>query len=110
MSEGTIANVLSGAATWAAGNCDGFMLARWLGARSVDHVIGDPPYDEQTHAWMRTMKDRGEATSIDFAALPPIDSFLPPLALCARRWSILFCAETMLGDYKRAGGGPRPLP
>ena len=105
--RGSIADVLSGAATWAAGNCDGFMLARWLGAGVVDHVIGDPPYDEQTHAGMRTMKDRGEATSIDFAALPPADTFIPGLVTVAKRWTILFCSMLHYGDIRAAAGGPR---
>ncbi len=107
MVTGSIADVLASRASYAVGHCDGFALAAWLGAGAVDHVIGDPPYDEQTHAGARTMKDRGEATTIDFAPLPPLDAFLPALVGCARRWSILFCTGAMLGDYKCAAGGVR---
>ncbi len=103
----TPADVLAGRAEWCAVNGDGFALARSLGERAVDHVIGDPPYDEQTHAGTRSMKDKGAATFVDFAALPPIETFLPALVAVARRWTILFCAEVQLGDYKRGAGGAR---
>lgn len=108
--RGTVADVLAGRADWAAGCCDGFAFARWLGPRSVDHVIGDPPYDEQTHDGARTTDARGnviDGTPIDFAPLPPLDDFLPVLLACPRRWALLFCALEQLGDYKRAAGGDR---
>jgi site-specific DNA-methyltransferase (adenine-specific) len=117
--QGTIEDVLAGRADWALECRDGFALARELADGAVDHVIGDPPYDEQTHAGARTLKwddDRrtggkvehsGNAIDIDFAALPPIDSFLPALIRCSKRWTLLFCTGAMLGDYKREAGGTR---
>lgn len=114
----TIADVLEGRATWAYGNCDGFALASWLGESAVDHVIGDPPYDEQTHVGARTLKwtedktnpkakwaaSGGAAVAIDFASLPPIETFVGGLATCSKRWVILFCSLEMLGDYRAASG------
>ena len=104
MSE-TIADVLAGRATWAAGCCDGFALARWLGAGAVDHVIGDPPYDDTTHERARTTVDGKAADApIDFAPLPPVETFAPTLILCAKRWVVLCCAFEQFGDYKRGCG------
>ena len=107
MTRGSIDDVIAGRATWCAEKRDGFALARLLGAGAVDHVIGDPPYDEQTHEGMRTNKDGGEKSSIDFAAAPPVESFAMDLVRVARRWTLLFCTDAMLGDYKRAAGGSR---
>jgi site-specific DNA-methyltransferase (adenine-specific) len=105
--QGTIEDVLAGRADWALECRDGFALARGLADGAVDHVIGDPPYDKQTHAGMRTMKDVGKETTIDFDELPPIASFLPHIIRCSKRWTILFCTGAMLGDYKREAGGTR---
>lgn len=98
----TIDDVLTGRSRWAVGNCDGFMLARWLGARAVDHVIGDPPYDEKTHTKART--GFRDPIAIDFDALPPVESFLPALILVAKRWVVSFCSLGQLGEYERAAG------
>ncbi len=95
----TIADVLAGRATWAAGCCDGFALARALGPKAVDHVIADPPYDEKTHNEARSLKDGGSDIEIDFAALPSVSMFAPTLIDCARRWVICFCALEQLGFY-----------
>jgi site-specific DNA-methyltransferase (adenine-specific) len=82
----------------------------------VDHVIGDPPYDEQTHAGLmsaatsksttRTTSRRGErphAVDLDFAPLADLSHVGLCLAV-ARRWVINSCAVEMLGDYKRVAG------
>lgn len=125
--QGTIADVLAGRSRWAYECRDGFALAREMGDAAVDHVVGDPPYDDHTHGGMRTNRgamkfgngsgaldlDVGVSTAgtdesdIDFAAIPPIDSFLPAILSCSRRWSILFCSSTMLGAYLAAAGGWR---
>lgn len=105
--QGTIAEVLAGRADWALECRDGFALAHELAGGAVDHVISDPPYDEQTHAGMRSMIDVGAETKITFAPLPAMDTFLPSVVLCAKRWILLFCTGAMLGDYKRAAGGTR---
>lgn len=95
-----VADVLSGRSRYALINGDGFELARQL-PDSVDLVVGDPPYDEQTHEGARTDKSPN-ASPIDFDVCPPPETFVPALLRCARRWVILFCAAEMLGDYKRA--------
>ena len=103
----TPTDVVSGRAEWCVVNGDGFALARELGPGAVDHVVGDPPYDDTTHERARTTVD-GKATDapIDFAPLPPVEDFAPTLIACARRWVILFCALEQLGDYKRGCGNP----
>ncbi len=100
----SIADVLAGRASWAFGCCDGFALARMLGPSAVDHVIGDPPYNARTHERARSLKDGGSDIAIDFAVLPPLDTIVPPLVDCARRWVIAFCALEQLGAYEEAGG------
>ena len=96
----TPTDVVSGRAEWCVVNGDGFALARELGPGAVDHVVGDPPYDDTTHERARTTVD-GKATDapIDFAPLPPVEDFAPTLIACARRWVILFCALEQLGFY-----------
>lgn len=107
--QGTIEDVLAGRADWALECRDGFALATELASRDVfvDHTISDPPYDEQTHKGKRSMKDVDAESDIDFAPLPPIESFLPSILTITRRWTMLFCTGTMLGDYKRAAGDTR---
>lgn len=100
--RGTVADVLAGRAEWAAGCCDGFAFARWLGPRSVDHVIGDPPYDNKTHSKART--GFHDPITIDFATLPPVSTFLPALVDAARRWGLLFCALGQIGEYEHEAG------
>jgi len=112
--HGTIADVLAGRADWALECRDGFALARELADGAVDHVIGDPPYDEKTHKGARTNPFHGEARRtgdyslhIDFAVLPDPTEFVPRLLTITKRWILLFCTGTMLGGYERASGGSR---
>lgn len=99
-----VADVIEGRASWAFECRDGFALARELAAGSVDHVIGDPPYDERTHSRARSLKGGGSDIAIDFAALPPPESFVPDLLRCARRWVVAFCSVEQLGLYSQAAG------
>ena len=98
----TIEEVLSGAAQWAIGNCDGFTLASLCGDAVFDHAIGDPPYDAKTHSGARSGLHKRHA--INFDPLPPTGTFLPHLLRVSKRWTILFCALEQLGDYKRSAG------
>ncbi|MCC6454168.1 MAG: site-specific DNA-methyltransferase [Caldilineaceae bacterium] len=78
---------------------DAFELMRGMVEGSVDHVITDPPYGEQTHKGARTRKgitnghSSGGATLIDFDSVTT-EQFL---LLCAesvriaRRWVIMTC-------------------
>jgi site-specific DNA-methyltransferase (adenine-specific) len=124
--QGTIEDVLAGRADWALECRDGFALARELADGAVDHVIGDPPYDEKTHKGARTTsgkraeksialsfdgvdsehKANGNAADADinFAVLPPTSEFVPSLIRAAKRWVIAFCALEQLGTYRDASG------
>jgi hypothetical protein len=77
---------------------------RGLAPGSVDHVVGDPPYDEKTHTGAVTNKGGGQPIDIDFDPLPPCETFVPDLLRCTRRWILQFCTSEMTGDYKRASG------
>lgn len=103
----SLADVIAGRASWAVACCDGFALAALAPPGTFDHVIGDPPYDEQTHAGARSAGLDASESPIDFAPLPPTETFAPSLLTCSRRWVLLFCTGAMLGDYKRAVGGSR---
>ncbi len=68
----------------------------------VDHVITDPPYDEETHKGARS-EVRKTWIKISFAPLEISDS-VPLMLSAAHEWVISFCALEMFGDYKRAAG------
>jgi site-specific DNA-methyltransferase (adenine-specific) len=67
----------------------------------ADHVICDPPYDEQTHDGARF--DFGGSKEIYF---DPIDPKLvaPMLISACKEWVIAFCSMEMLGLYREAAG------
>jgi site-specific DNA-methyltransferase (adenine-specific) len=75
-----------------------------MGNGAVDHAIGDPPYNERTHARARSTKGGGSDIDIDFATLPPLADIIPAIVLVAKRWVILCCALEQLGAYEMAGG------
>lgn len=71
----------------------------------VDHVITDPPYDEQTHAGARRGVNGHTydnlAQGIDFAPADP--SWIAPMLVGAsKRWVIAFCSLQQLGGYEEA--------
>jgi hypothetical protein len=72
----------------------------------VDHTITDPPYDEQTHAGVRSATPVYGRISEIPVEFDPLDTFqiVPVLLTMAKRWTVAFCAMEMLGDYKRAAG------
>lgn len=83
----------------------------------ADHVITDPPYDEQTHAGLmsaaksksttRTTGRRGErphAIDLNFEHLDDVAGLTSSLLRLSRRWAVAFCAVEMLGDYRDAAG------
>lgn len=83
----------------------------------VDHVVVDPPYDEQTHAGLmsaarsksttRTTGRRGErphAVDLDFEHLDDVAGLTEMLLRLSRRWALAFCAIEMLGEYREAAG------
>lgn len=98
--------VILGEARYACILGDGFALAREMGdaGLTVDLTLGDPPYDKRTHERARSLKGGGSDIDIDFDALPPVDTFLPALLGCSKRWTILFCAIEQIGEYATVAG------
>lgn len=97
-----VQRVLAGESRYALVCGDGFALARELGDGAVDMVLGDLPYDEKTHAGARTNKKGTDGViDIDFAPLPPVESFLPALLRCSARWVICCCSMLHYGEFER---------
>ena len=112
--EGTVADVLAGEARFAVvcGERDEALAA--MGDAAVDVTITDAPYDEHTHANVRTTrgnfsKGRGNGGEIVDLALgfAPCDpaATAPVMLRVTRRWCVTFCALEQLGDWKRAATG-----
>lgn len=72
-------------------------ILREMPDKSVDQVIADPPYDEQTHEGALS------ADAIDFAPLASMEHVREALRV-ARRWVVCFCALEQLGAYQAAAG------
>lgn len=79
---------------------------------AVDVTITDAPYDEHTHANVRTTRGnwkkggregRGKMLDIDlgFEACDPA-TVAPVMLRVTRRWCVTFCALEQLGEWKRA--------
>ncbi len=79
----------------------------------ADHVVTDPPYDEETHTGARTLATvstpeprsggrghRGAAIPIAFDPVN-VEAVVPLLLAAAHRWVIAFCSLELLGDYRR---------
>jgi site-specific DNA-methyltransferase (adenine-specific) len=101
--EGTPEDVLAWRARWALVEGEWQAVLPTLGVAAVDHIIGDPPYDERTHARARSLRDGGSDIPIDFAPLSDFHHLQASLLL-ARRWVVFFCALEQLGEYARAAG------
>lgn len=95
--------VLRGDAPWAIVCGDGLALCDLLTDKAVDHVITDPPYDEETHENARTTKDGGRPVDIDFAPIVPAD-VAPKLVRVAKGWTLAFCSLEQIGEYRQAMG------
>lgn len=101
MSEGTLAQVLAGEATWCVVEGDNAQVTPLMPTRSVGCVLTDPPYNAETHDRARSLKDGGSDIPIDFD--PVVDfGFVRELLRVPARWAVAFCAVEQLGDYKRA--------
>lgn len=108
MSEGTLAEVLAGSATWTVVEADCRSVTdRLIEGGGVDHVICDPPFTDRTSKNARTNNNwlpQSDAHAfIDFAGITPAD-FVPTLLVAARRWVIAFCALEQLGEYAATSG------
>src|SRR5262252_963213 len=78
-----------------------------LADASVDHVITDPPYDEQTHSRggnVRRYDGGPQIAALTFAALEP--GLIPAIAghLCrvTRRWIVVFVAVRRIESWAAA--------
>ncbi len=68
----------------------------------VDHVITDPPYDEQTHSRGGSVVryDGGpDIAAIPFAALSDIGLIAGEVGRLVRRWVLVFCAVRQIEQW-----------
>src|SRR5687768_8810971 len=90
------------------GDCLDGMVS--LPARSVDHVITDPPYDDHTHKAQRigTTKAEREAgvsysrnKDLGFEPLTAEDQLAAAghFARLSRRWTLVFCSLEMVDGW-----------
>jgi site-specific DNA-methyltransferase (adenine-specific) len=81
------------------GDCLEFM--RSMLDRSVDHVITDPPYDEETHIGKRS--HGATESDITFEHLSSMD-WLKEALRVSRGWVIAFCSLEQFAEYRAAAG------
>jgi len=95
-----IADVLEGRARWHVELGDCLDVMRSIPDASIDHVITDPPYEEEAHKMSRRSHrgppgDRGGFVTfpIDFEAMDPATRWMSGkhFARLARRWVVVFC-------------------
>lgn len=100
-------DVIEGRARWCVVHGDNTEVLPTLPAKSVAHVIGDPPFDQDTSDNARTRKGAvsyGESAQfIEFAGITPAE-VVPAMLRVAARWVVAFCALEQLGEYKVAAG------
>lgn len=66
-----------------------------------DHMMTDPPYDDETHEGARS--DFRPGYRVAFSALDASDLGYVSTRI-VRRWSLAFCSLEMLGDYRVSVG------
>jgi site-specific DNA-methyltransferase (adenine-specific) len=89
----TIGDVLSGRAQWAVLEADCSMVLPMLPERSVDHVIGDPPFSARVHAGQSRQDGDGGVVPVGLG-FGPLDAWLRDAVAgeairAARRWVVL---------------------
>ena len=108
--------MLSGDARWAVVCGDCLAVLPTLPARSVDHVITDPPYEAEAHTKQRrSLKDATQRRgAVNSGAVRYADGALPfpaitnderalvgrDVARVAQRWAVLFCQIEAVGDWR----------
>lgn len=114
MSEGTLAEVLAGSASWCVieGDCSDVLPT--LPDKSVAHVICDPPYSARTHAAAaaaaaaRGLPDgsirrvyNSKANGFGFACLAPgqRESLVAEFARTSSRWVVVFTDQEGVGPW-----------
>lgn len=113
MSEGTVAQVLAGEATWALVEGDCREVLPTLPDKGVAHVITDPPYSEHTHAKQRSGASQRDADEHDACIARARDLGFPAItademaqasatmARLAKRWVMRFTDFEGVGDWIR---------
>ncbi len=86
---------------------DAFVRLAALPARSVDHIITDPPFDARTHrvaGRTRSLLTEQKATALAFDALSDerISELAGYFARAARRWIVVFAADRQLETWAHA--------
>lgn len=72
-----------------------------LGA--VDHVITDPPYEDEAHTKQRRVKRSGGVTVVEPIPFETITARRSDVAMAmgaARRWVLAFCQAEVVGDWR----------
>ena len=103
----TVDDVLAGRAQWAVVHGDCLDVMATMPARSVAHVITDPPYEAEAHTAHRRVKRGGEAgerwgngdsreamvEALGFDPITPIQRDLSAgeFSRLATRWALVFC-------------------
>lgn len=108
-------DVIEGRAQWCVVNekNDAILASIAEAGVMVDVTLTDPPYDDHTHANVKTSKGirRNAATPSIAVNFDPIDprELAPKLLIVTRRWLVAFTAMEQLGQW-REGGGTRMGP
>ena len=91
-----IAAVLAGESRWCVLRADNADVLPTLPPKSVDHLITDPPYEDQAHTKQRRVKREGGAMETKALSFSPISDaervwVATQMARLALRWIVAFC-------------------
>lgn len=102
--DSTIADVLGGRAQWAVVCADNRTAMAALPPACIDHVISDPPFNQETSDGARSIKNLTERL-VTFDGIDGQESAIVASWLgVVKRWCVAFCALEQIGEYKRAAG------
>lgn len=78
-----------------------------LAAKSVDHVITDPPYEEHVHAKgarLSNAKGGPKVVEMNFSSLSAeeMNAAAVEFVRVAKKWILVFCSLEAVGDWSRA--------
>ena len=101
-----ISGVLHGDLRWCVVHGDCLQILPFLPARSVDHVVTDPPYEAEAHTLQRHVRG-GRACKVEPLTFEPITdedraSVGDQFGRLARRWSLVFCQIEALQAWRLA--------
>lgn len=74
-----------------------------MDAKSVDHTISDPPYDERTHQGAVTHGGRDRASDLgidEFEYILDVETLVKQLLRLTRRWNVCFCTFEDIKKYR----------